>query len=302
MDNLFIKNKLKRLKKELVGKVFNLKNFNEPLTILDVKLQSESNSLVTYVKFRYSNQYETVDIWYRYGEVIRDHVRNILKIGKWGTYLGQYGSRDEFDLYLYNVWKHIHERCNSHIVYEHTYISEEWMGYSHFFKWAKSKRSNYIPGDNQQIDKDILQWGSKNKVYSPNTCIFIPTYLNKYLSGLSKRTLDRTNGRYIVLRLNSTSLWITSKDVNNRNYLFNYCRYYIFDRLIRYYLNNKKITPLIFTRLCMINREINSIDDINMYRKELPINVKIKMDNFINEELNKLKIRENEVCSETRVL
>lgn len=302
MNTEYVENKLKKLKSDLIGKTFKLRNFDEPLSILDVKIKVGLDRYTTYVKFMYSNDYETIEMWYRYGEVLRDRIRNYLKIGKWGTYLGKYGTRDEFDLYVYKIWKHIHERCNDHIVYDNTTICREWMGFSHFFEWVKSNESNYLADNNQQIDKDILQWGSKYKIYSPHTCVFIPTYLNKYLSGLSKRTLDRTNDSYVALRLNSTYLYITAKEVNKRRYLFNYCRYYVFDRLIKYYLDAGKITPLIFTRLSMINLEINNIVDINTCKKELPISVKIKMNNFINEELSKLKIRENEVCSETRVL
>lgn len=291
MSNKFVRNKLKRLKKELIGKVFILKNFDEPLTIIDVKIKMESTP-TTYVKFRYSNIHETVEVWYRYSEVKRDHVRNILKIGKWGTYLGQYGHRDDFDLYVYNVWKHMHERCNSHKVYEHASICKEWLGYSNFFKWTRSKESNYIPGDDQQIDKDILQWGFENKVYSPSTCVFIPTYLNKYLSGLSKRTRDRSNDKGVPLRLNAASLYITAKDVKYKKNLYNYCRYYILDKLIKYYLDNKKISVMVSNRLNLINLDINKILTIGLNKKDLPNELKKKLDLFIDKELNNLKIRE----------
>lgn len=301
IQDVWAKYKLKKLKKELIGKVFNLKNFDEPMMIHDVKLKFECGILVPLVKLRYSNKYETVEVWYRYGEVKRDHVRNILKINKYGTYLGLYGTRDEFDTYIYNLWKHIHERCNTHVVYEHASVCEEWLSFANFYKWTKSPESNYSSKDNQQIDKDILQWGCKDKIYSPSTCVFIPTYLNKYLSGLSKRN-GQMRDRITMIKLNKMSIFITAKQVNHKKYLFDYCRYYVFNALIKYYLDNNKIPQLIFDKLSIINRDINKISSIDKCEQELPKEVKDRMDLFINTELNNLKIRENEVCSETRVL
>ena len=76
----------------------------------------------------------------------------------------------------------------------------------------------------------------------------------------------------------------------------------MFNALIKYYLDNNKIPQLIFDKLSIINRDINKISSIDKCEQELPKEVKDRMDLFINTELNNLKIRENEVCSETRVL
>lgn len=289
--------KLKKLKKKLVGKIFDLKNFNEPLPVLDVKIINKT----IYVKFRYSNKYETIVTWYRYSEVLRDHVKNYLKLHRYDLYRGKINSKHKSTAYLMSVWGYMHARCNNPNVYENTSVCKEWLSYSNFLKWVWSKESNYNENEYQQIDKDILQWDSKFKVYSPNTCVFIPTYLNKYLSGFAKKSV-KEKSRAIMLRLNANYIHIGKQEIGYKLCLLDYCRYYVFDRLISYYYNNHKITAKIYTLLKYINKDVNNVHYEDKYRRELPIIVKIKMDNFIYTELEKLKIRETKVCSETRVL
>lgn len=82
----------------------------------------------------------------------------------------------------YNFWKNIIERCYSKksISYK-TYggkgvvVCEEWLDFQNFGKWFEE---NYSPEIMQgfQIDKDILVKG--NKIYSPETCCFVPSEIN----------------------------------------------------------------------------------------------------------------------------
>ena len=50
-------------------------------------------------------------------------------------------------------------------------VCDEWLTYSNFEKWFNK---NYKEG--QQLDKDILFEG--NKLYSPETCCFVPSDIN----------------------------------------------------------------------------------------------------------------------------
>lgn len=54
-------------------------------------------------------------------------------------------------------------------------VCEEWHDYRNFAKWYND---NYYQIDNMQmhIDKDILVKG--NKIYSPETCVFVPYNIN----------------------------------------------------------------------------------------------------------------------------
>lgn len=85
----------------------------------------------------------------------------------------------------YSIWFSMLTRCYSNKVQERqpTYIGctvcDEWLYFSKFKKWFDK---NYIEGF--QLDKDILVEG--NKVYSPDTCRFIPAYLNSILTDCKK--------------------------------------------------------------------------------------------------------------------
>ncbi len=52
-------------------------------------------------------------------------------------------------------------------------VCEEWLNYSNFKVWYDQ---NKIPGMSLDLDKDILFKG--NKVYSPETCCFVPHAIN----------------------------------------------------------------------------------------------------------------------------
>lgn len=84
----------------------------------------------------------------------------------------------------YKVWNGMLERVYSESLHEvrPTYKGctcfEGWHNYQIFAKWFED---NYIEG--YELDKDILSYClSKEKVYSPETCIFIPPKLNKILT------------------------------------------------------------------------------------------------------------------------
>lgn len=85
----------------------------------------------------------------------------------------------------YRVWRDMIRRCYSQKaqIRNPTYIGcsvcDEWKHYSNFKKWFDL---NYVDG--YQLDKDILING--NKVYSPETCCFIPPYLNSLFNDSRK--------------------------------------------------------------------------------------------------------------------
>lgn len=81
----------------------------------------------------------------------------------------------------------------SHPWYEGCTICEEWLdpehGLERFARWCDE---NYYIVDGEgttQLDKDILVPG--NKVYGPDTCIFVPKRINCMFSGSSRKN---TNG------------------------------------------------------------------------------------------------------------
>lgn len=87
----------------------------------------------------------------------------------------------------YSVWLSMLTRCyNERFLKDNeTYIGcevcEEWLDFQVFAEWFND---NYING--YQLDKDLIRRG--NKVYSPQTCCFVPQEINLLL-------VNRKNGR-----------------------------------------------------------------------------------------------------------
>ena len=90
-----------------------------------------------------------------------------------------------FDGYIkrcdcYSHWSHMLRRCyderslEKYPNYKGCSVCEEWHTYSSFKKWFDI---NAVEG--WHLDKDILIKG--NKLYSPNTCCFVPPQINSLL-------------------------------------------------------------------------------------------------------------------------
>ena len=80
----------------------------------------------------------------------------------------------------YAFWKRMLERCGcdkrkiEFPTYKSCAVSENFKYYSYFYDWCQSQVG--FSSDGWHLDKDLLIKG--NKVYSENTCIFLPPKLN----------------------------------------------------------------------------------------------------------------------------
>ena len=107
----------------------------------------------------------------------------------------------------YNCWRKMLERCYSakyqkkHSTYIDCRVCDEWLYYPNFKKWYDK---NYYKIDNKtpNLDKDILVKG--NKIYSPDTCIFAPNFINTLFTKCQKNrgelpigvSYDKTSKKY----------------------------------------------------------------------------------------------------------
>ena len=81
----------------------------------------------------------------------------------------------------YQVWSKMLQRCydikyhEKYPTYKHCIVCNKWLNYQNFAKWFYD---NYYEVNNEKmcLDKDILNKG--NKIYSPDTCIFVPERIN----------------------------------------------------------------------------------------------------------------------------
>lgn len=91
---------------------------------------------------------------------------------------GKYtGGKSDFSYKYLTIWSGMLQRCYSkerlikNPSYKECSVVEEWHNFQNFAKWFQE---NYIEGF--ELDKDILFKG--NKVYSPETCCFVPQEIN----------------------------------------------------------------------------------------------------------------------------
>ena len=95
----------------------------------------------------------------------------------------------------YVLWKGMLKRCYSDVykkrypTYEGCRVSENFKSYEYFYEWCHKQIG--FGNEGWQLDKDLLVKG--NKVYSEDTCVFIPQEVN---SLLVKNTASR--GEHLI--------------------------------------------------------------------------------------------------------
>lgn len=81
----------------------------------------------------------------------------------------------------FNYWHNMVRRCYDHKfikrypTYKDCEVCDEWLNFQNFAKWFEE---NYYEIENEKmcLDKDVLyKW---NKIYSPETCVFVPEKIN----------------------------------------------------------------------------------------------------------------------------
>lgn len=93
---------------------------------------------------------------------------------------------------VHQLWTSLIQRCYSekfhrtNPTYKDIIVCDKWLTFSNFKSWWVN---NYKEG--YQLDKDLLLFG--NKVYSTETCIFIPQWLNSFVTDSAA-----TRGKYLI--------------------------------------------------------------------------------------------------------
>lgn len=96
----------------------------------------------------------------------------------------------------YNTWVSMLERCYSSKLHERhpTYTGctacEEWHNFQNFAEWFDA---NYI--DSFELDKDIKVKG--NKIYSPDTCVFVSAAENSIEAHAKRYKFIDPNGKKV---------------------------------------------------------------------------------------------------------
>ena len=104
-------------------------------------------------------------------------IYNVAYIGE-----GEYTSRNNgIKTNEYVIWMNMLHRCYSQSIkekrptYNEVKVCDEWLNFQNFAKWYKENHYE-VNGERMHLDKDILVKG--NKIYSPETCMFVPQRIN----------------------------------------------------------------------------------------------------------------------------
>lgn len=98
-------------------------------------------------------------------------------------------NKDIAHIRWFGILRRCYSDCEIHKSYKECSVCEEWLTFSNFKEWFDE---NYI--EDWEIDKDILIKG--NKVYSPQTCCFVPREINIFFTSERKRKSDKHRGVY----------------------------------------------------------------------------------------------------------
>ena len=93
---------------------------------------------------------------------------------------------------FYRRWKAMIDRCyyprksnKMKPIYIDCGVCEEWLTFSNFKSWMETQ-----DWEGNQLDKDLLGDG---KLYSPDTCCFIPSMVNVFMT-----ERDASRGKYLI--------------------------------------------------------------------------------------------------------
>lgn len=158
----------------------------------------------------FDDAFKTIVSGVRYGDIkgLRNpnHTTHFNK-----GFLGQgcYNQKEHIKTYI--RWRGMLERCYCETYhknkpsYKECSIVEEWYNFQNFAQWFNE---NYIEGF--ELDKDILVKG--NKIYSPETCCFVPQEINVIFT-----SNDKKRGGYPVgVSLHREGKFQASVSINNK--------------------------------------------------------------------------------------
>lgn len=117
--------------------------------------------------------------------------------------------------YAYRIWTKMLERCyceatqHKNPTYIGCQVSDCFKNFQHFYSWCSNQTGFYVEGF--ALDKDILVKG--NKVYSEDTCCFVPKEINNLLL-TSKR--NRGNCVLGVYKINKSEKYRAEVRRNGR--------------------------------------------------------------------------------------
>ena len=174
--------------RDCVGKVCK-SNLSGDFKIL--KYNDSANVEIRFLKTGYETSVELGNI--KNGKVKDLYAPSVYGVGVLGT---KYPSRvNDVHTKEYGLWKRMLVRCYSddfkkkRPTYEGCEVSNNFKSYEYFYEWCNEQVG--FGNEGWHLDKDLLVKG--NKVYSENTCVFLPAEINTILVNCTA-----SRGEYLI--------------------------------------------------------------------------------------------------------
>ena len=171
---------LNDVSKDCVGKVYKTLNSGD---FKIVKYSDSRNVEIQFLKTGYRKVAEVKEV--RSGEIKDPYLPSVYGVGVLGA---KYPTRvNGVKTKEYVLWTNMLVRCYSDSskkrrpTYEGCEVSDNFKNYEYFYEWC-NKQIGFTNEGNENpfhLDKDLLIKG--NKVYSEDTCVFIPAEINTLL-------------------------------------------------------------------------------------------------------------------------
>ena len=162
--------------KDCVGKILKSKNFGD-FKIL--KYNDSKNVEIQFLKTGYETVVQLTNI--KSGKVKDKYLPSVCGVGIVGI---KYPiSEGGAQIKEYTLWNSMLKRCYSDCskkkrpTYEGCEVSNKFKSYEYFYEWCHSQIGFGVEG--WHLDKDLLVKG--NKVYSEDSCVFLPSEINMVL-------------------------------------------------------------------------------------------------------------------------
>nr|DAE62902.1 MAG TPA: hypothetical protein [Caudoviricetes sp.] len=155
----------------------NINNFGSKMIIIEYR--KYSNIDVYFPEYDYTVKHSTYN-HFKNGNIKCPYDKRVFGVGYFGE--GKYKIKENGKTTkCYNTWHNMVQRCydekehKRHPTYKDCTVYKEWHNFQNFAKWYED---NYyeVEGERMELDKDILV--KHNKIYSPETCIFVPHRIN----------------------------------------------------------------------------------------------------------------------------
>jgi hypothetical protein len=153
-------------------------NFGTPMKIVEYK---DAMSIIVEFQDEYKTRVSCNYGNFKKGKVKNPYDKTVYGVGYIGKGKYKVSRKDGKQTNAYMTWQSMIRRCydpyflNKNSTYIDCYVCEEWHDFQNFAEWYY-KNYYEIENDKMCLDKDILC--KNNKIYSSETCVFVPHRIN----------------------------------------------------------------------------------------------------------------------------